>query len=100
MPKLLHALLIERGITSAAEAEAFLHPDETLLHDPLLLPDMDKAVARLRAALEAGGRICVYGDYDVDGNHRRGHTLPAPQVAGRECAHLYPRPPPRGLRPQ
>ena len=67
MPKLLHALLIERGITSAAEAEAFLHPDETLLHDPLLLPDMDKAVARLRAALEAGGRICVYGDYDVDG---------------------------------
>ena len=67
MPRLLHALLVQRGVASAAEAEAFLRPDETLLHDPLLLSDMGRAVSRLRAALEAGKRICVYGDYDVDG---------------------------------
>ena len=67
MPRLLHALLIQRGIASAAEAEAFLSPDISLLRDPMLLSDMDKAVSHLRAALEAGRRICVYGDYDVDG---------------------------------
>ena len=34
---------------------------------PLLLSDMEKAVSRLRAALAKGERVCVYGDYDVDG---------------------------------
>ena len=67
MPHLLHALLIQRGVASAAEAEAFLAPTEALLHDPLLLSDMDRAVSRLQSALAAGERVCVYGDYDVDG---------------------------------
>lgn len=67
MPRLLHAILVQRGIASAAEARAFLSPGEELLNDPLLLSDMGRAVERVRAALEAGRRICVYGDYDVDG---------------------------------
>ena len=67
MPRLLHALLLRRGVTSASEARAFLSPGEETLRDPLLLSDMGRAVSRLRAALEAGERICVYGDYDVDG---------------------------------
>lgn len=67
MPPLLHALLIQRGVASAAEAKAFLNPDESLLRDPMLLSDMEKAVSRLRAALAKGERVCVYGDYDVDG---------------------------------
>ncbi len=52
---------------SADEARAFLSPGEEILRDPLLLSDMEKAVSRLRAALAKGERICVYGDYDVDG---------------------------------
>ena len=67
MPRLLHAILVQRGIASAAEARAFLSPGEELLNDPLLLSDMGRVVERVRAALEAGKRICVYGDYDVDG---------------------------------
>ena len=67
MPRLLHAILVQRGIASAAEARAFLSPGEELLNDPLLLSDMGRAVERVRAALKAGRRICVYGDYDVDG---------------------------------
>ena len=67
MPRLLHALLVQRGVSSADEARAFLSPGEEILRDPLLLSDMEKAVSRLRAALAKGERVCVYGDYDVDG---------------------------------
>jgi len=63
----LHALLIQRGIASAEEAERFLNPSAAQLHDPMLLSSMPAAVSRIRAALERGEKICVYGDYDVDG---------------------------------
>ena len=67
MPRLLHALLLQRGVASADAARAFLSPDAGSLCDPMLLSDMAAAVSRLRKALDAGERICVYGDYDVDG---------------------------------
>ncbi|MHB1314767.1 MAG: single-stranded-DNA-specific exonuclease RecJ [Christensenellales bacterium] len=57
-------LLLGRGV---GDMQAFLHPDWKALHDPFLLPDMDKAVARIRLAAERGEKIGVYGDYDVDG---------------------------------
>ena len=50
-----------------ANGERFLHPSAEDFHDPFLLPDMDKAVQRIHAALENGERICIFGDYDVDG---------------------------------
>ena len=67
MPEALYALLVSRGIGSAEEAEVFLHPDARLLLDPFLLSDMEKAVGRIRGAMDGGEAICVYGDYDVDG---------------------------------
>ena len=67
MSKLMHRLLTQRGVDSAGAAEAFLRPNAGQLHDPLLLHGMIDAAARLRAAIEAGEHICVYGDYDVDG---------------------------------
>lgn len=67
MPRVLHQLLIQRGISSAEEAKAFLHPDASQLHDPFLLSDMDIAAERIRRAMDAGERICIWGDYDVDG---------------------------------
>ena len=60
-------LLAQRGITSVEEAEKFFHPSLKDLHDPFLMPDMDKAVARLNKAMGKKERIMVYGDYDVDG---------------------------------
>ncbi len=60
-------LLVQRGISSVKEAEKFFHPSLTDLHDPFLMPGMDKAVARLNKAMGAKERIMVYGDYDVDG---------------------------------
>lgn len=60
-------LLVQRGIQSIDEAEKFFHPSLRDLHDPFLMPDMDKAVDRLNRAMGAKERILVYGDYDVDG---------------------------------
>lgn len=60
-------LLVQRGITSIAEAEKFFHPSLRDLHDPFLMPDMNKAVDRINRAMGAKEKILVYGDYDVDG---------------------------------
>lgn len=60
-------LLVQRGVCSIGEAEKFFHPSLRDLHDPFLMPDMDKAVDRLDRAMGSKERIMVYGDYDVDG---------------------------------
>ncbi|MDR1259082.1 MAG: single-stranded-DNA-specific exonuclease RecJ [Tannerellaceae bacterium] len=60
-------LLVLRGITSVEEVKEFFKPSMNNLHDPFLMPDMDKAVKRLNKALGDKEKILVYGDYDVDG---------------------------------
>ena len=60
-------LLLERGISTAAEAKRFFRPQLSELHDPFLMKDMDIAVNRLNEAMGKKERIMVYGDYDVDG---------------------------------
>ena len=60
-------LLLERGVTSAAEAKRFFRPQLNELHDPFLMKDMDIAVNRLNEAMGKKERIMLYGDYDVDG---------------------------------
>ena len=60
-------LLYNRGIRSADSARAFLRAGPDLAHDPFLLPDMDKAVHRLRRAMFGGDVIGVFGDFDTDG---------------------------------
>ena len=60
-------LLVQRGITTAAEVKKFFRPSLGDLHDPFLMPDMEKAVKRLNKALGNKEKILIYGDYDVDG---------------------------------
>jgi single-stranded-DNA-specific exonuclease len=60
------AVLVRRGYGAPDEARAFLAAERPE-HDPLLLGDMETACARIRDAIAAGRRICVHGDYDVDG---------------------------------
>ncbi len=60
-------LLVQRNIKSHSEARAFLKPQLDQLHDPFLMKDMERAVARLTKAIESRERILIYGDYDVDG---------------------------------
>src|SRR6266571_4443038 len=60
------SVLVRRGYGDPEQARAFLAGEQPL-HDPFLLGDMGIAVERIRAAVAAGQRICVHGDYDVDG---------------------------------
>ena len=65
---LFEQILTARGLTTRAARQAFLQPDYMAVkHDPFLLPDMKKAVARLKQAREQGEKIVIYGDYDIDG---------------------------------
>ncbi|HLU50342.1 MAG TPA: single-stranded-DNA-specific exonuclease RecJ [Planctomycetota bacterium] len=61
------ALLVRRGVGEPDEAAAFLAPSLHDLSDPFLLPDMDRAVARIEEGLRRRERIAIFGDYDVDG---------------------------------
>jgi single-stranded-DNA-specific exonuclease len=65
--EMLARTLINRGIENIEEANRFVKADLNDLYDPYLLSDMEKAVDRILAAIEENERICIYGDYDVDG---------------------------------
>ncbi|MDZ7716665.1 MAG: single-stranded-DNA-specific exonuclease RecJ [Balneolaceae bacterium] len=67
IPKKIAYLLSLRGIESYEQAKTFFRPNLSLIHDPFLMKDMDKATARLAKAIRSGEKILVYGDYDVDG---------------------------------
>ncbi|MBI2118713.1 MAG: single-stranded-DNA-specific exonuclease RecJ [Elusimicrobia bacterium] len=63
----LATLLLHRNISSSNEVELFLNPDLAKLHNPFLLPNMEKAVVRVRQAMESHEKILIFGDRDVDG---------------------------------
>ena len=60
-------LLVQRGLSTVEEVKKFFKPSLNDLHDPFLMPDMEKAVKRLNKALGNKEKILIYGDYDVDG---------------------------------
>ena len=65
--EIIATLLVERGVTTYEEARCFFRPSLDQLHDPFLMKDMDRAIARINEAVRRHERILVYGDYDVDG---------------------------------
>jgi single-stranded-DNA-specific exonuclease len=64
---LICKILAMRNIGNYAEARAFFKPKKSDIHDPFLMKDMRKAVARVATAIENNEKILIYGDYDVDG---------------------------------
>ena len=64
---ILAVLLYNRGYHSADQARRFLRFEESNFHDPFLMKDMELAVARIQKAVLNKEKICIYGDYDVDG---------------------------------
>lgn len=65
--KIIATLLVERGVTTFDEAKRFFRPSLDQLHDPFLMKDMDRAIARINDAVRKKERMLIYGDYDVDG---------------------------------
>lgn len=63
----LAQLLVDRGITNFFDAKNYFRPSIEGLHDPFLMNGMEEASLRVISAITSNEKICVYGDYDVDG---------------------------------
>lgn len=83
-------LLFERGIKDEASLKKFLEPSLEDLHDPYLLNDMEKAVERIRHAIEQGELILIYGDYDADGMTSASIVKESLEQLGAECLVYLP----------
>ena len=92
VPPVVAQLLLNRGIADAEQAKRFLHPPFKGLHDPCLLPGASEAAERILAAVREQRRICVYGDYDVDGLTGTAHALAGTALAGLPGRLLRPAP--------
>ncbi|MDD3304179.1 MAG: single-stranded-DNA-specific exonuclease RecJ [Clostridia bacterium] len=64
--EMIAKLLVARGIQEK-EINNFLYGTIQDIHDPFLIKDMKKLVDRVKIAITNKERICIYGDYDVDG---------------------------------
>jgi single-stranded-DNA-specific exonuclease len=64
---LVDRVLAARGLVGRSAAEAFFDVRLSQLHDPSLMPDLDRAAGRILDEVMAGGPVVIYGDYDVDG---------------------------------
>lgn len=83
-------VLVNRGLTDAFAARTFLSPDLSGLHNPLLMRDADRAVARIEQAIRNRERILIYGDYDVDGTASIVILKSALEVLGASVAWRVP----------
>jgi single-stranded-DNA-specific exonuclease len=91
IPRLLARLLANRGITAVDAASGYLSPTLSTLHDPLLLCGMEKAVDRLCTALARRERVCVHGDYDVDGVTSVALLISFFRAVGLDCFSYIPK---------
>jgi single-stranded-DNA-specific exonuclease len=64
---LVAQVLVARGLTQIEQITEFMHAKLADLHEPTLLPGVTEAADKIIATLQAGRRITIYGDYDVDG---------------------------------
>ena len=67
IPVTFAQILYQRGYRTEEQVRSFLNPDESCLHSPFAMKDMDKAVERIEKALSENEKILIYGDYDADG---------------------------------
>jgi single-stranded-DNA-specific exonuclease len=83
-------LLAVRGIQTAEQAHKFLTPSLQDLHSPDLMSGLRVAVGRLRAAIERGETVLIYGDYDVDGTTAIVILKTAIELCGGQTEHHVP----------
>ena len=90
-PYLLSTVLAARGVTTAEAAAEALERDRSLSMSPMLMRDMDKAVARIQRAISQGETIAVFGDYDVDGITSTVLLMDYLKSCGVRCLQHIPR---------
>ena len=83
-------VLWNRGIRSQEAAREFLSPTLDMLHDPMRMHGMSRAVERLVRAIKEREKILIYGDYDVDGTSSIVILKKAIELAGGEATYHVP----------
>ncbi|HSI66857.1 MAG TPA: single-stranded-DNA-specific exonuclease RecJ [Planococcus sp. (in: firmicutes)] len=86
----LAKILVTRGIKTVEQAKQFMDVDAGGIHNPLLMKDMDIAVARIRQAVESEEKILVYGDYDADGVTSTAVMMTVLQDIGADVGFMIP----------
>ncbi len=83
-------LLLCRGINDPRAAREFLDAKLSSLRDPAELPGVETAVARITAAIAAGRKIIVYGDYDLDGMSGTALLVQCLKLLGADAGYYVP----------
>jgi len=87
---LVAQVLLNRGVREPADCQDFLRPSFKCLHDPYLIPGLEKASERIARAVRERQRIVIYGDYDVDGITATAILWHAIRVLGGTCEFYIP----------
>lgn len=87
LPPLIAQTLLRRGINSPEEAEAFLHPDAI---SSTLFPNISPAVERIHLAIRKNEEICIWGDFDVDGQTSTALLVQALRMLGANIVYYIP----------
>lgn len=87
LPPLVAQTLLRRGINSPEAAEAFLHPDAT---PPTPFPNIESAVERIELAIRNKEMVCVWGDFDVDGQTSTALLAQTLQAIGADVIYYIP----------
>lgn len=95
-PPILEHLIRQRGLPEGVEIEEYLHPKLRDLADPFLLPDMRLAVERILLAADRKEKVCIFGDYDVDGVTSITLMRRILHAYGLEARHFIPKRGPEG----
>jgi len=90
VPSLVAKVLAARGVCGKEDGEKYLTCDSKVLYDPFLLKDMDKAVERIKKAIDNKEKVCIYGDYDVDGITSTIILYKFLSEKGVECTYFIP----------
>ena len=87
LPPLIAQTLVRRGIDTPEAARAFLHPDSIAL---TAFPGIEPAVERITAAIRQNEMICVWGDFDVDGQTSTTVLVQTLQALGANVVYYIP----------
>lgn len=89
-PPIVATVLAARGITTRAQADLFYKPNLAADYDPLELPGMHEAIARVHQAIQDNETIALYGDFDVDGVTSVAVLYEGLKPLGADCINYIP----------
>ena len=83
-------MCLARGLTTVDKIDEFIEDDAQVFHDPFLLFDMEKAITRIKQAIELGEAIMIFGDYDADGITSTAILVEAIDMLGGNVSYYLP----------